>query len=216
MPTIQTGSDQLAAQRLVQQVGADVAGPDDGRVDLHVNSGTRSAPMPSMPAMHHIAGVDRFQRHQRAGQHDLSGPQRRAERAQRVRKPRHALSGEPRAAAPAPVLMTSPFFSTTHPAAARSMDLGSTAWVPSTNEAAGRVVGDGVLDPDLPVPDAGIDDLEAGQNAIGRRQHVGGGDAGAHEIAAHDKGDLAFGPRLDQQAGDGYRFARGSDMASVR
>ncbi|MQM40473.1 hypothetical protein KBTX_04533 [wastewater metagenome] len=43
------------------------------------------------------------------------------------------FTGEPRAAAPAPVLTTSPFFSTTMPAVTRSTSRGSTILSPSTN-----------------------------------------------------------------------------------
>ena len=44
-----------------------------------------------------------------------------------------AFTGEPSAAAPAPVAMTSPFFSSTMPQVARSTRRGSTARSPSTN-----------------------------------------------------------------------------------
>jgi hypothetical protein len=52
------------------------------------------------------------------------------------------------------------------------------ALCPEGEDAAGGVVGHGVLDADLPVVDARIDDLEAGRHPFGGGQHVFGADPG--------------------------------------
>ena len=66
--------------------------------------------------------------------------------------------------------------------------------------AAGGVVGHGVLDLDLPVADARIDDLEARHHALGGGQHVGVADAGAHQVFFKGERDFTFGFGLNQGA----------------
>src|SRR3990167_6270364 len=84
------------------------------------------------------------------------------------------LTGEPRAAAPAPVLQLAVLLH--QHAAGDQVDL---AWrhcrVAEHEQAAGGVVRYCVLDIDFPVADARIDDLETGHHALGGGQHVGVG-----------------------------------------
>jgi hypothetical protein len=73
--------------------------------------------------------------------------------------------------------------------------------------AAGGVVRHRVLDLDLPVGDARIDDLETGQHVVGGADHVHGGDARALQILLEHKGQLGLGLGLDEPAEvDGVAF----------
>ncbi len=87
-------------------------------------------------------------------------------------------------------------------------------------DAAGGVVGDGVLDLDLPVGDARIDDLEAGHHVVGGADHVHGGDAGADQIRLEHEGQFGLGLGLDQGGQiDGVAVLihhAGSQLAEVR
>ena len=122
MPTIHAGSIELAAQRLVQEVGADVAGADDRGFDLHAGprpqtNATDALPMPAIVTLHPVAGHDRLERHERAREHDLAGRAAGSPKlAERVGEPGHADERASRARRRRRrVLMTSPFFSTTMP-----------------------------------------------------------------------------------------------------
>src|SRR5690606_37317937 len=55
-----------------------------------------------------------------------------------------------------------------------------------------------ILDPDLPIADTRIDNLEAGHDPFGGAQHIGHGYAGAGQILLEHKGNLAFSLGLDQ------------------
>ncbi|MPN39616.1 hypothetical protein SDC9_187144 [bioreactor metagenome] len=60
------------------------------------------------------------------------------------------------------------------------------------------VIGHGILYADLPVMDARVDDLEAGCDPGGCRQHVIPGDTRPLQVRLQHEGDLAFGAWLDQ------------------
>jgi hypothetical protein len=66
--------------------------------------------------------------------------------------------------------------------------------------AAGGVVGDGVGQPDPPVGDAAVDDLDGRQRVRRGRQQVGDADQGAGQRAAEHQRDLRLGPRLQEPA----------------
>ena len=113
-------------------------------------------------------------------------------------------SGEPIAAAPVPraddlaVLLEPPCRSRGGRRVA-----GGRASSLSTNMPRRGVVGDRVLDADLPVVDARVDDLEAGLHALGRREHVGRREPGPAEIALRAR--RRSRPR--RAAGSGVRSA---------
>ncbi|MCY1298863.1 hypothetical protein D9M70_483670 [compost metagenome] len=72
------------------------------------------------------------------------------------------------------------------------------AAVAQDEDAAGSVVGDGVLDCDLPVANTRVDDLEAGHDRIGGLQYICLGNARANQVALKDEGNLALGAWLDE------------------
>src|SRR5690606_863438 len=69
------------------------------------------------------------------------------------------------------------------------------------------VVGDRVLDADLPVLHARVDDLEAGRDVVGGVEDVLVGDVGALQALLEHEGDLALRARLDELRGDRHRGA---------
>jgi hypothetical protein len=89
--------EHRAALQLGQQVGADVAGADQGALDFAISSGSdfrRSGRAAADAADGHaqvVAGRDRHHGAQRARQHDLAGLERDAQAAQRVGQPGHGV-----------------------------------------------------------------------------------------------------------------------------
>src|SRR3546814_18788610 len=63
-----------------------------------------------------------------------------------------------------------------------------------------RVVGYSVLNLDLPVVDARVDDLETRQHVIGGVEHLIFGHARTFQVLLQHERDLAFGTWLDQAA----------------
>src|SRR5262249_3814659 len=88
-----------------------------------------------------------------------------------------------------------------HAAADQVHARGRDRAVADHQHAGGGVVGDRVLDLDLPVADPRVDDLEAGLYAIGRRQYIRRGEAGAAEVPLQNEGDLALRARLEEAVG---------------
>ena len=70
------------------------------------------------------------------------------------------------------------------------------------------VIGHRILNGDLPVRDARIDDLEAGHNVVGGLDDVGSGHARAIQVAAQDECHFGLCTRLDQTI-QRYRLALG-------
>ena len=118
-----------------------------------------------------VAGLDRHHCAERAGQHDLAGLEADARRAEHVLSHATALSGWARVAAPAPVTT----IRRSSRAPCRRWTCRARAGRPCGRRArtpAGGVVRHGVLDADLPVADARIDDLEAGHHTLCGAQHI--------------------------------------------
>ena len=88
------------------------------------------------------------------------------------------------------------------------------------DDAARCVVRDRIDDADLPVLDAGVDNLEARKHPVRRGQDIGDRDALADQIAPEEKSNLAFRSRLNQP-GHRYGLARivehaGKQQSEVR
>src|SRR5690554_2501628 len=209
--------DVLAVtQDLDHQVGADVARADDGGFDFLAHnlvlvwSGSdkahRSAANPANVHTHGVTGFHRLQRHQGARQDDFTCLQGNTKLAQGVGQPGHAVHWRAQrgcagaGADDGTVLLH-------HHAAGHQVDIpGRNRIVTQHKQAAGGVVRDGVLNRDLPVLDAGIDNLETGHHTLGGRQYVGVGHARAGQILFQDEGNFAFGTGGNQAVADGHRF----------
>src|SRR5690606_29736581 len=95
-----------------------------------------------------------------------------------------------------------------HHAAGDQIDLARRDRVVTEHEqAAGGVISDCVLNSDLPVLDARIDDLEARHHTFCGGQHIGVGHARAGQILFQDEGDFSFGAGLHQLFTDRHGFA---------
>src|SRR3546814_8613642 len=74
------------------------------------------------------------------------------------------------------------------------------ACIATDEHPARRVVGDSVLNLDLPVVDARVDDLETRQHVIGGVEHLIFGHARTFQVLLQHERDLAFGTWLDQRS----------------
>ena len=184
-------------EHLDHQVGADVARADDRRLgpaghDATAGEDGADLPEPADVGREGVARGHRDHRPERAGQHDLAGPERRP----RSRTPRPATRrrpGDRRMEAPVPVepqaRRARPARVARSPAAppaaprrkviaqsARSRPTGPLSPVAEHEQAGGAVVGDRVDDADVPAGDPAVHDLQRGDHVGG-----GGGDLGRAE-----------------------------------
>ena len=143
-----------------------------------------------------IARLHPFERHQRAGQNHFAGFEADAEAPERVGEPSHAVH---RAAQRGCACAGADDFAVFlhHHAASGQIELARThGGVAQKQHAAGCVVGNGVLDFDLPAFNARIHNFKTRHHAFGGGEHIGGADAGAHQVFFQNKGDFTFGARL--------------------
>nr|ACN62969.1 2-oxopent-4-dienoate hydratase [Diaphorobacter sp. PCA039] len=154
-----------------------------------------------------VASSHRHHDPERARQDHLASLQRDAVRAQRVGQPGHGI-GRVAQGCGARAGGNDVAVFLQHHAAGAQIDIARVHQAVAQHEHAARcVVGHGVLDLDLPVAHARIDDLEAGHHAFGGGQHIGGSDAGAFERLFQHEGNFALGLGLDQRVGlDGLAF----------
>src|SRR5579859_1306982 len=127
--------DEGAAQRLVHQIGADVSRAEDGGVNFFGHANLTLAP-PTVPICRRITSPAR------TGSSGTSDPDKITSPALSgtpnapmvFASQATEWSGDPSAAAPAPVDSNSPFFSTTMPQVTKSTRRGSAASRPRTNK----------------------------------------------------------------------------------
>ncbi len=90
----------------------------------------------------------------------------------------------------------------------RKVEAGRVGVLVAENEqAAARVVGDRVLDFDLPVMNTAVHHLETGHDVLRRVQDIRVGDPRTVQILFELEGDLAFGARLNQLLANRHRTA---------
>src|SRR5690554_7209416 len=212
-----THFDILAVtQDLDHQVGADVARADDGGFDFLAHSlvlvwsgsdkAHRCAANPADVHSHGVTGFHRLQRYQGARQDDFTCLQGNTKLTQGVGQPGHAVHRRAQCGRAGTgtddgtVLLH-------HHAAGHQVDIpGRHCVIAQYKQATGGVVRDGILNGDLPVLDAGIDNLETGHHAFGRCQHICVGNTRAVQILFQDEGNFAFGTGGNQAVADGHRF----------
>eukprot|EP01136_Pigoraptor_vietnamica_P030071 Opistho-1_new@88804 len=218
MPTIHTGSSTGLRCSFASRSVPMLPGPISAHLILFVMGFSpsmeahRAAAEAANGDAEVVAGLGREHGGERAREDHLAGLEADAERAEGVGQPRdrvdrRAERGGARAGGDDLAVLLE------HHAAGREVDAARIDRAVAEHEHAARgVVGHGVGDPDLPVADARVDDLEAGHHAFGGGQHVGIADARAHQVALEDEGDLALGLGLDQR-GAVDRFALADDHA---
>ena len=79
-------------------------------------------------------------------------------------------------------------------------------FIAECKQATRSVVGNGVLNSDLPVLNTGVDYFKAGDHALGGGQYIGIGDAWPHQVFFENKGNFPFCFGRDKPFADGHHF----------